>query len=149
MFIENNTQLLSGIAINEYNYDECRDNVKKILAKYEVAQYKYRNIMPPKITADYEIRYSSYTPRKNDKVANFVLLKLETEEEIIEFYNILTNIFLTFTKDEKVYFVESLLKRRSEDFICEMINISKNTLAIIKKSCIIKLALAFGKEVYN
>ena len=53
------------------------------------------------------------------------------------------------TMDEKVYFVEALLKRRSEDFICEMINISKNTLAIIKKSCIIKLALAFGKEVYN
>lgn len=143
----NNNSLLSKKIIDKYDYGKCKENIQDILRELEEARYKYGNMVFPTITANLEIKFNSNITF-GDKTSKYVETKLDTLDYINDTNNKLSEVVSTFTKEEKQYFIQYLLYKKSEEYICdEIIFISKNSLIPIKESCIIKLALAFDKAI--
>ena len=146
--MENNT-LLSNDVVILYNYAETKKNVDEFMKKLERDSYKYHEIIPPKMTPNYEIVYNSSTRTHTDKVGKYVEEKLDKLDELNEKYTLLANVMKRFTKEEKIYFIGSYFNKYSEVILCEKLNIGNSSLKRNKKSSIIKVALCFNKEVEN
>ena len=140
--------MLSNSIINLYDYDKTRENVNCMIDNYLKLQYKYINIQTPKITTNYEVRYECYVPKKTDPVGRYIERKFDAYNEVEEFYGEMTDVFARMNKDEKVFFTENLLNKKSEEYVAEKLGISRKGLKPIKYSCVIKLAIAFGIEEY-
>lgn len=139
--------LLSTKLIESRNYVETKNNVDScILYKYEEYKYKCHQIIPPKISQNFEVRYESFTGNFTDKIGNYVQKKLDLLKEVDEFYNELTNAMLNLNIDELAYF-KFYLNGISEDSMCERLNTSRNSLKKVKMSAIIKIAMYFDLDV--
>jgi len=68
-----------------YDVDKSLQKVSEEINKFIDLQCKYFNLMPPKITQDYKIYFSTYTI--SDKVGDSVAKKLDTLEEVKMYYN--------------------------------------------------------------
>ena len=146
--MENNA-LLSNEVVSLYNYAETKKNVDLFMKGLERDSYKYYELPPPKMNANYEIVYVSSTQMYSDKVGKYVEEKLDRLKELNEKYSQLAEVMKRFTKEEKIYFVECYFNKHSETIICEKLNMCTSSLKRIKKSSIIKVALCFNKEVEN
>lgn len=146
MSIECNS-LLSKRIIDKYDYGKSKEEVIKIITNLEEARYKYGNLVFPSISSNFEIKFNSNISYTNDKVSNYVERKLDGLEYINETNQKLSEVSCTFTKEESQYFINYFLYKKSEDFICEEMIISKNSLIPIKESCVIKIALMFDKAI--
>lgn len=143
----NNNSLLSKKIVDKYDYGKCKEKVLEILRELEEARYRYGNMVFPSISSNLEIKFNSNITF-SDKTSKYVETKLDTLNYINDVNRRLDEVVSTFTKEEKQYFVQYLLYKKSEDYICEeIIFINKNSLIPIKESCVIKLALSFGKAV--
>lgn len=143
----NNNSLLSKKIVDKYDYGKCKEKVLEILRELEEARYRYGNMVFPSISSNLEIKFNSNITF-SDKTSKYVETKLDTLNYINDVNRRLDEVVSTFTKEEKQYFVQYLLYKKSEDYICEeIIFINKNSLIPIKESCIVKLALSFGKAV--
>lgn len=144
--MEDNT-LLSLRIVEQYDYAKTKLEVDKIMLNFEEDRYKYSELPQPTITPSYEIKYEMFTNNFIDKVGNYVEKKLDKLKEIDLFYQKLSTIINTMTCPERVYFLDSYFRKRAETIICEKLNMSSSSLARIKASCILKIALAFDKAV--
>lgn len=139
--------LLDKVFISQYDLVQTEKNVVEIMNKFFKAQYKYFGIQPPRMTANYDIFYEMKTCTYTDKVGTVVADKLDSEQDIINFYNIMANAIKRMNTYERVYYTEMLLNRKSERYTADMIGVSRNGMIPIKNSCILKIAMAFSKEV--
>ena len=97
--------LLSMKLVESRNYIETKKNVdEEILYKYEEYKYKCHEILPPKISQNFEVRYESFTVNFSDKVGNYVQKKLDLIQKADEFYNELAMAMKNLNLDEIVYF---------------------------------------------
>lgn len=142
--MENET-LLSLKIVRLYDYAKTKKNVDKMMVEYEIDTYKYNEIKPPSVTPNYDIRYEQFNFSSNDVVGNYVANKLDKLKEINDFYSKLSIVLKRLTKEERIYFCDSYLFKRSESIICDKLLIGSSTLARIKTSCILKIALFFDK----
>lgn len=143
----NNNSLLSKKIVDKYDYGKCKEKVLEILRELEEARYIYGNMVFPNISPNLEIKFNSNITF-SDKTSKYVEVKFDTLNYINEVNRKLEEVVSTFTKEEKQYFIQYLLYKKSEDYICEeIIFINKNSLIPIKESCIVKLALSFGKAI--
>lgn len=139
--------LLSMKLVESRNYIETKKNVdEEILYKYEEYKYKCHEILPPKISQNFEVRYESFTVNFSDKVGNYVQKKLDLIQKADEFYNELAMAMKNLNLDEIVYF-KYYLNGVSEDSMCERMNTNKCSLKRIKMSAIIKIAMYFDIDV--
>lgn len=141
--------LLDKNIINEYDIELTKNEVIKLINKYQKLKYKYINLPAPKITTNYEIRYECFLPYQKNNSVNIIDLKLDTEIEIKKFYSLILDVINKMNKKERTFFYEKLMNKKSEDYVAELLNISRKGLQPIKNSCIIKFALAFNIEVIN
>lgn len=141
--------LLDKDLIDEYDIELTKNEVKKLINKYQKLKYKYINIPSPKITTNYEIKYECFTPCYKNNSYNVVDLKLDTEIEIKQFYSLILEAINQMNKKERIFFYEKLMNKKSEDYVAELLNISRKGLQPIKNSCIIKFALVFNIEVID
>ncbi len=140
--------LLDKRFLSFYDLAKTEENVYKIMNNFFRSQYKYTNILPPRMTPNYEIKYEYLSlPSGTDKLGNYVCSRLDTEQEIIAFYNTMAGAISRMNMYEKVYYTELLLNGKSERYTADCIGVSRNGMTPIKNSCIMKIALAFGKEV--
>ena len=134
----------------KYDIDACERNVKELVQKFISLQIKYKNIQPPKITRDYKVVYNDKRiQRIRDGVKNYVLKKIETEEDIKDFYNDFYDALSRLNRDEVIYFVACLYNNRSLSSVAEENKISVYRLRQVKNSCVIKLAIWFDKVAYK
>lgn len=139
--------LLDMEEIKCYSYEKCRKNVEKKIKNYLKAHFKFINLIPPKITTTYEIRYECFIPKVVDKVGKHVENEIDSEQEALEIYNALTQVWNRLSYNERVYTTEVLICKKSENYaIDRMKDASRYLLDHIRKSCIIKLALAFNVD---
>ncbi len=144
---EINKYLLKGNVVNKYDMIKTKENVMLLLNEYVRLQCKYLEILPPKVTYNYEI-LGNYNKNHNfDKTTSYLDKKMETENEIKAFYFEIQKVLKNMTKREVIVFNYLLLKGNSEESVCEKIEISRTGLRPIKFSCILKIALAFNLEV--
>lgn len=140
--------LLDKKFLSNFDLEKTEENVMQIMSDFFKAQYKFMRISPPRMTANYEIRFESISSvNGSDCIGKYVEAKLDSEKEIIKFYNVMADTIMRMNIDEKVYYTEYLLNGKSERYTAEKIGVSRKGLGLIKNSCIVKIALAFGKEV--
>lgn len=140
--------LLDKQFISKYNLEQTEENVLKIISSYLKAQYKYIDIIPPRMTSNYDVKYESFNKFNiSDKVGNHVEKKVDAELEIEKFYRVMTNVIKRMNTYERIYYTELLINGKSERYTSDLIGVSRNGLKPIKNSCILKIALAFNKEV--
>ncbi len=129
-----------------YDVDKSLQKVSEEINKFIDLQCKYFNLMPPKITQDYKIYFSTYTI--SDKVGDSVAKKLDTLEEVKMYYNKFANALEVLNYEELVFFTEVLYSKQLKEYQCaEKLNTTTYLLKTIKESCILKLARALDVAV--
>lgn len=129
-----------------YDIKACYNNLIEEIDRFIDLQCLYFNLIPPKLTQDYKVVYTAY--HVTDKIGKNVEKKLDTLEEIKNFYNQIANAFQLLNHEEMVYFSEVIYyKRKSESECAESLNITTYILKQVKESCIIKLTRALNKAV--
>lgn len=150
-FEQNNVvefSLLDKNFLSKYNLEQTEENVLEIISNYLKAQYKYIDIIPPRMTSNYEVKYESFNKfNANDTVGKHIEEKIDAEIEIKKFYKVMTNVIQRMNTYERIYYAELLINGKSERYTSDLIGVSRNGLKPIKNSCILKIALAFNKEV--
>lgn len=144
---EDKQGLLSIRLVKSRNYYECKKNVDELMYKFEEIRFKCHHIEPPKITPSYEIRYESNSGNVSDKIGNYVQRKLDMESEADDFYIELSNALRTLCREELIYFKNAYYNRIKEELICDLLNMSRDSLRRVKESCIIKVAMYFDVDV--
>lgn len=133
--------------VMQYDYIKTKKNLEKLISKISVLECKFMNIKFPTITPSYEFKYECFTQKRVDKVGNYIERKLDTEADIDELYQALTEATELLTADERYYFVETFLKDLSEEVVIANLNKSKTGFIPIKESCVIKLGIALGVAI--
>ena len=139
--------LLSMRLVKSRNYVACRKNVDEIMYKFEEYRFKCHYIEPPRITPSYEIRMESFSNNYSDKVGNYVAKKIDLEDEVTKFYEELSKALQTLCREELIYFKNTYYNRLKEESICDLLNMSRDSLRRIKESCIIKIAMYYDIDV--
>ncbi len=140
--------LLDKRFLSNFDLEKSEENVIQIMDDFLKAQYRFIGILPPRMTSNYEVRFESHSSSKvTDSLSRYVMNKLDSEQELIKFYNIMADTIAKMNIYERVYYTELLLNGKSEKFTAEKIGVSRVGMTPIKHSCIVKIALAFGKEV--
>lgn len=126
----------------EYDLVKCEEEVKSVIDDFIELQIDYKQILPPRITRNYEIVYSN-SNNVSDNVGNFVIKKITKEEEVQKFYDLIYWALTNLNKNEMIYFTEALYYGNSINKISDKYLISLYHIRNIKNSCIIKLAKCF------
>lgn len=143
MFFDN--LLLSSDEIKLHNYEKCEEIVSKKIQKYLRSHFRVINLSPPRITVNYDMVWHP-SSLISDSTGNFVARKIDAEAEAMEIYKIISSVWELLSYNERVYFTEVLLYKKSENYaIDQMKDITRYLLKQVKESCIIKLAMAFGE----
>lgn len=140
-------KLLSIEVIKKYDYQKTRSKVNEFMEAFDENYYKYISILPPNITSkliDVKIQ-SSGLP--SSPIERYVIKKIECEEDFIKYLNTITNICECFTFEEQHFFKGIYFLGNTESVLEEQLQCSDKTLRHIKKSCIIKFALALDIAV--
>lgn len=78
--------LLKNIFLLEFNFEESKKGVDELMRNIEEWKYSYINLIPPKITSNYEIRYEKLNFTTTDKIGDFVEKKVDMEIMIDKIY---------------------------------------------------------------
>ncbi len=138
---------LSDEVINKYNYRETRKNVDQFMEPLYELIFKFNSISPPRISmviSDVNIQHSVNT---TSQVEKYVIKKLDTEKEVKKYYDIIESIVSKLRPDEQMCFKAEYLDPMDEETLADKLSISVWTVVQIRKSCIIKFALALDLAV--
>ena len=141
--------LLKNIFLLEFNFEESKKSVDELMRNIEEWKYSYINLIPPKITSNYEIRYEKLNFTPTDRVGDFVEKKVDMEIMIDKIYQSLKKILENLNNQELDFFDMFYYNRMSEAIIGERLRVGHTQLLHIKQSCIIKIALGLEKAVRN
>lgn len=139
--------LLKNIFLLEFNFEESKKSVDELMRNIEEWKYSYINLIPPKITSNYEIRYEKLNFTPTDRVGDFVEKKVDMEIMIDKIYQSLKKILENLNNQELDFFDMFYYNRMSEAIIGERLRVGHTQLLHIKQSCIIKIALGLEKAV--
>lgn len=140
-------KLLSSEVIKKYDYQKTRSNVNEFMEGFEENYFRYISVLPPSITShlsDIKVQSSSFS---SSPVERYVLKKIEREEEFIEYLNVILKICDNLTASEQHFFKGVFFLGNTEAVLEEQLQCADKTLKHIKKSCIIKFALALNIAV--
>lgn len=140
-------KLLSSEVIKKYDYQKTRSNVNEFMEGFEENYFRYISVLPPSITShlsDVKVQSSSFS---SSPVERYVLKKIEREEEFIEYLNVILKICDNLTASEQHFFKGVFFLGNTEAVLEEQLQCADKTLKHIKKSCIIKFALALNIAV--
>lgn len=142
--------LLSKEIISKYDLKQTRDVIIQTLDQLEEWKYAFLNLIPPKITPNYEIRYEMPNfNKKIDKVGDYVEAKSELENKIINIHFNLNQVLSNFNHIEVMYYDMYYIKRNTEAAIEERLNIGHTFGKHIRDSLTLKLALGLGKAIHK
>lgn len=118
---------------------------------YKIARAKSFGTLSLSSSKIEENKIFNTTRSKSAKFETQVDEMLDSQEFANVVEKILENLKETFTKIEKKYYELCLFSDYSEEYFRTNFTggLSKNGLAPIKNSCILKIALAFNIEVYK
>lgn len=142
---ENNfLSLLSDAKCDLYYYSGIKRDLKIFFNKFNDAKFSYNMSFVPQIKATkYEISTNQRTNKVIDSVSDYVTEKIKEEQYAEKVYNQILNLAHKLTKQEAVYFVQSFFANKSDEYICEILQISRNGIQRIRKSCLVKMYLEF------
>jgi len=140
-------RLLSNELIRKYDYQKTRFEVNKFMDRFEEIYFKYFSILPPSITSHIsEVKVQS-SRSSSSSLEKYVINTADLHEELLSKLTLVLKVVDTFTEEETYFFKLSFFWGASENTIMEKIKCSIKRIIHIKKSCVIKLALALDKAI--
>lgn len=137
--------ILKNSFIELFDFAKTKKNVDSFMDQIEEWKYAVLHLTPPSITPSYEIRYEKFTQNITDKVGKFVQRKVDLEQEVDYYYQLLSEALHRLNLKELDYFNMSYYNRLSDELIADRLNIGETMIAHVKRSCIIKIALGLDK----
>jgi len=138
---------LSSEAISKYNYVATKKNVDRFMDPLYELVFKYKNISPPSIGMRIREVNIQHINNPLSPVENYVIKKIDTEEQVKEYYEIIQTILKNLREDEQICFKSIYFDGLTESDCCEVLNVTINTISAIRKSATIKFALALDIAV--
>ena len=140
-------KLLSSDLIEKYDFNKTYSNVKSYMSKFEDDYYRYISILPPSITSHLsEIKVQSGY-NNTSPIESYIIKKSEKEEEFLKKLDIILKVIYSFNDEEQRYFKGIFFLGNTDVVILEELQCCENRIKHIKKSSILKFALALGLAV--
>ncbi len=136
--------LLSQNTCNKYYYTDLKSDLKDYFCRFN--DFKFVYSMPnemPLSASSYELKENKFVRNAPDKTLNYIANKVDEEIFTVDTYNRVVSLAYKLTKSEAIYFVYSFFSDETDDYICENLQISRNGLQKIRKSCLVKMFLEF------
>lgn len=143
----NSFKCLSNMIIEKYNYKATKHNVDEFMAPLYEKIMEFRSIAPPSISSNLKDIVVQETYRNSNPTEGYVIKKLTTKEEVKEYYSVIQSIIDLLNDAEKLCFKAEYLSQLTIENLVEKTNLSESTIKRIRKSCIIKFALALDLAV--
>ena len=137
-------KLLSFDVIDKYDFMKTYTRVKTYMANFEDDYYRYISILPPSITSHLSEIKVQTSFNNTSSIESYVIKKSEKEEQFIESLNNILKIIYNFNEEEQRYFKGIFFLGNTEAVITEELQCSEQKIKHIKRSCIIKFALAMN-----
>lgn len=135
--------LLNWKNIERYNYKDLKLNVDLFMNSFSELYFKYINITPRSITSRLREVVVDFTKSNTSYIEQYIEKKDEFEHKYLSELECILNILDNFTYQEQYFFKGVYFNDISEAVIREQLQVSRNGLDHVKRSAIIKFALAF------
>ena len=117
------------------------------MSKFEDEYYRYISILPPSITSHLsEIKVQSGF-NNTSPIESYIIKKSEKEEEFLKKLDIILKVIYSFNDEEQRYFKGIFFLGNTDVVILEELQCCENRIKHIKKSSILKFALALGLAI--
>lgn len=140
-------KLLNAEVINKYNYVKTSTKVREYMSNFEDDYYRYVSVLPPSITSHLSEIKVQTSFNSTSVIESYVIKKTEKEEEFLNTLNTILKIINTFNVEEQRFFKGVFFLGNSEAVITEELQCAEKRFNHIKKSCMIKFALALDLAV--
>ena len=140
-------KLLSNEVIKKYDYQKTRSAVNEFMEGFEENYFRYISILPPSITSHLSEIKVQTSMTSTSALERYIIKKIELEEEFIQNLDLVLKIVDGLTFEEQHYFKGVFFLGNSESMIMEELQCAEKRLIHIKKSCILKFALAIDKAI--
>ena len=140
-------KLLSTEVIDKYDYLKTNQKVKEYMSKFEDDYYRYVSILPPSISSHLsEIKVQS-SFSNTSSIETYVIKKTEKEAKFLQTLDKILRVLDSFNHEEQRYFKGVFFLGNSELVISEELQCADKKIRHIKKSSIIKFALAMDLAI--
>lgn len=131
--------------IEQYDMEKTKDNVDDLISTYKQSKFSYfaSSKSLENITSCYTPKYSQHCISSNDKVGNNVATKIDSDNFIKYFEEIMHPLLKDLSPRERKYYSYCLVNETSERTLSDLLSISRSSLLPIKNNCVLKIALAF------
>ncbi|MFV0249719.1 MAG: hypothetical protein ACK5HP_01595 [Bacilli bacterium] len=141
-----NNAILPDELLKKYDYNLMSREVRKIFNTVNLLKIRYDQVSMPKITPNYEIKYSSFVRKNNSKVEDYVVKKLTNEENLDKYLSKIVYAFSHLNQEEKVILVETYEKGTVDEKIGFDIGICREYVVRSRKSAVIKFLTALRMD---
>ena len=138
---------LSDRLMDMYDYKKTKTNLELFFEDLEEYKYTCIELLPPRITPNYEVKYEMFTNNKVDKVGDYVEKKIKLLDKVSDIYDKLSRILNHFSDFEKEIYLNIFEYKLSEFETSNKLLISERTIRIYKRSVILKLAIGLDIAV--
>jgi hypothetical protein len=137
-------KLLSTDVIEKYDYLKTNAKVKEYMSRFEDDYYRYVSVLPPSITSHLSEIKVQTSFNNTSTIESYVIKKTEKEEKFLQTLNVILRVLDSFNEEEQRYFKGIFFLGNTEAVITEELQCSEQKIKHIKRSCIIKFALAMN-----
>lgn len=133
--------------IKKYDLKRTKINVDQFMAPLCEKIYEYRNLTPPSITSHIKEVYVQESRNNTSSTEKYVFKKLNTEEEVKKYFENIQSIIDLLNDIEKLCFKSEYLCEMTVEDLVDKTGLSERTIKRIRKSVVIKFALALDLAV--
>lgn len=143
----NGYKCLSSSIVNKYDYMKTKKKVDQFMAPLCEKIYEYRNLTPPSITAHIKDIVVQESHDNTSPQERYVMKKLDTQEEVEKYFEAIQSIIDLLNDVEKLCFKAEYLSDLTISKLVVKTKLSEMTIKRIRKSVVIKFALALDLAV--
>ena len=140
-------KLLSNEVIVKYDYARTKTKVDSFLKDFEEDYYKYVHLLPPSISSHLsEIKVQSSRTRTSE-IEMYAIKREELENVFKDNLDIILKVTDNFSYEEQRYFKGKYFLGNTDEVLYEELRCGETHFKHVKKSCILKFALALNLTV--
>ncbi len=140
-------KLLSTDVIEKYDYLKTNAKVKEYMSRFEDDYYRTVSVLPPSITSHLSEIKVQTSFNNTSPIESYVIKKTEKEEKFLQTLDTILRVLASFNEEEQRYFKGVFFLGNSESVISEELQCADKRIRHIKKSSIIKFALAMDLAI--
>lgn len=136
--------VLNDYVVKQFNYSKFREMVITFLSLIDVMKFMISDYNAITITPSYEMKCNCFVGNTTSKIESFIIQQYNTEEKLKECLTKYSIAFNMLNEIEKKVFVKSFIEKLKDSITCMELDIHTVLLLKIRKSAVIKFALALG-----